>query len=477
VVTDGELSDIGELPSTLTWAVATVVLPRDAVPGIALATLVVPERVQLNDSIPIDVRVSLWGTGLGDTLYLDVLEGERRLATHTFALPERSTRLHRRVTLPARRLGPGEHVLRLSASVDGDQEMRDNARQRVITVTEQPAIVLIVDPADWEGRFLLRVLSDVSGVPVRGYARIGESEWVDMKSLEVVAIARVRSSVRTAGLVIVRGSSTVLPSSRRGPVWFWPAGVVNQARFRSGDWYLTAGSPASPLSGDLARLEWDSLPPLLGVLGMEPDSIGWIAAMAQQGRRGASRPVLAGRVRGGSREMLTTGTGFWRWAFRGGAGLEAVRAILAAGIDWLLRSDRSVRGEVRMVADVVERGAPFELEWLGSSVPDSVTVRFTADSVDHEYVLFPDADGQAQVSLGPGTYRWGVLGATGGGLAVVEPYSDEYLPRGMATLEPRADGGWGESRERFLRQRWWFFFVTALVFAAEWAWRQRRGLP
>ena len=28
-----------------------------------------------------------------------------------------------------------------------------------------------------------------------------------------------------------------------------------------------------------------------------------------------------------------------------------------------------------------------------------------------------------------------------------------------------------------LRERWWLFFAAIALFAAEWAWRRRQGLP
>ncbi|MEE8573666.1 MAG: hypothetical protein V3T20_10395 [Gemmatimonadota bacterium] len=479
VVTDGELTDAGDLPSSLVWGVTMVLLPRDAVPGAALVAVGVPERVQLDDSIPVAVTIAAWGDVLGDTLILDILEGERRLLSRSLGIPQTPAVLQRRVVLPARRLGTGLRVMELRVTLDGDRETRDNVRQRVITVTEQPAIVVIVDPADWEGRFLLRILSDVSGVPVRGFARIGMEQWIDMRSLESVSLAQLRGAVRTAGLVVARGSNDVLSAAnRRGPVWRWPAGDTVRTALLRGDWYLARQVPASPLAGALTRLEWDSLPPLTAVRVSEPDSGDWVAVTAQLGRRGAARPVLLGRGLGRDRELITVSTGLWRWTFRGGAGLEAVRTLLAAGVDWLLQSDRAARGEVRLASGpVVRRSTPLVLEWSRSSVPDSAVVRFTADSVEREYTLFPDPEGRAQVALDPGVYRWTVPGAASSGLAVVEEYSDEFLPRQVVAIDTGVEGSRVLREEVFLRQRWWLFFLAVLVFSAEWAWRQRRGLP
>jgi len=478
VVTDGELTDAGDIPPGLAWGATVVLLPRDTVPGAALVAVGVPDRVQLDDSIPVSVTIAVWGNVQGDTLILDVLEGERRIVVRALGLPETPAVLQRHLVLPARRLGTGRRVMELRLTVDGDRETRDNVRKRVITVTEQPAIVVIVDPADWEGRFLLRVLSDVSGVPVRGFARIGLEEWVDMRSLEPVSLVQVRSAIRTAGLVVARGSDNVLSTvNRRGPVWRWPTGNTVRTAL-PGDWYLARQVPASPLAGALTRLEWDSLPPLTGVQVSEPDSGDWVAVAAQLGRRGAARPVLLGRGLGRDRELITVGTGLWRWTFRGGAGLEAVKTLLAAGVDWLLQSGRTVQEEVLLASGpVVRRSTPLLFEWSGSSVPDSAVVRIATEHEEREHTLFPDPEGRAQVSLEPGVYRWEMAGAAGSGLAVVEEYSDEFLPRQVVEIDTGVDGSHVLSEELFLRQRWWLFFLAVLVFSAEWAWRQRRGLP
>jgi hypothetical protein len=446
VVTDGEVTDAEELPSSLVWGVTVALLPRDTAPGAALVAMGMPERVQLDDSIPIAVTLSVWGDVLGDSLVLDVLDGERRIHSRALEVPETPAVLQRRLVIPARRVGSGVRVIEVRLTLDDDVEVRDNGRKRVITVTEQPAIVVIVDPADWEGRFLLRVLSEVSGVPVRGFARIGMDEWIDMRSIESVSPAQVRRTARNAALVVTRGSDDVLRTvNRRGPVWRWPLADTGSAALLRGDWYLVRQIPASPLAGALTRLEWDSLPPLSAVQVPEPDPGDWVAVTARLGRRGAPRPVLLGRGSGRDRELTTVGTGLWRWTFRGGAGLEAVRTLLAAGIDWLLQSARADQGDVRLASGpVVRRGMPVVLEWAGPTVPDSAVVRFNTDSIE---------------------------------LAVVEEYSDEFLPRPVVPIDVRTEESRVLSEEVFLRQRWWLFFLAVLVFCVEWAWRQRRGLP
>ncbi len=82
----------------------------------------------------------------------------------------------------------------------------------------------------------------------------------------------------------------------------------------------------------------------------------------------------------------------------------------------------------------------------------------------------------ARVWLEPGVYRWSAPAAAGArGTAVVEPYSDEFPPRPVASLATGTAAGfaWLQS---YARQWWWLFVLAVAAFAAEWTWRQRRGL-
>ncbi len=478
VVTDGEITDANALPPTLLLGTTFVLLPRDTVPGAALLDVHLPNRAQRGDSVAVSLTVGTWGALQPPSATVEVHQGERRLLAREVDLPAAPGTARRRIVLRPNLLRIGEHVLRFRLVVPGDHEVRDNERLRVITVSEQPAVVVIVDPADWEGRFLVRALADVARTTVRGYARIGADKWIEMRSLNPVSEATVRSAARSAGLLVLRGSGeAAVGAGRRGPVWHWPAGSGTLAELFAGDWYVSRELPVSPLAGRLAAVEWDSLPPLTGVVPLVPGGQEWLGLWARQGRRGAARPVLVGVDSAGIRELTTAGAGLWRWAFRGGAAGEAYRTILALGADWLLQSSAMPRAARLSSATVAARGVPVVFRWRGDSVPDSTVVVIEGDDGPRRVALGFDADGVALVSLEPGIYRW-TAPALGGerGLAVVEPYSDEFPPGTVASLPPRSGGGMVRL-ESHVRDRWWLFVVALLAFVGEWAWRQRRGLP
>jgi hypothetical protein len=199
---------------------------------------------------------------------------------------------------------------------------------------------------------------------------------------------------------------------------------------------------------------------------------------ARLGRRGAQRVVLAARDSAGRRDLVTTAGGFWRWAFRGGAEREAYRAMLAAGVEWLLRGVAVGQAAPIVVARAVTRGLPLPLRWVGNEIPaESLTVTFAArDTVVERRIAF-GADGAASVDLPTGAYRWRVDGVQGAsGATVIEEFSPEFVPRTPVVTASAAPVAAGAERVP-LRELWWVFGVAALALIGEWAWRLRRGLP
>jgi hypothetical protein len=381
--------------------------------------------------------------------------------------------------LPARLLPSGTNVLRFRITSPGDVIPGDDERARVVNVSEQPALVALLDPPDWEGGFLVSELADVARTTVRGYAHVSPSAWIDMSSGLPMPEQSVREFARNASMILIRGSEANLSFTRRNqPVWRWPTMFDESGASTQRDWYLSGSLHASPLAGRLAAVQWDSLPPVLGVAQLPAEHNTWIAISARQGRRGAERPALVGIDSAGSRELVTYGSGWWRWRLRGGEAREAYRTLIASGVDWLLADQRSGTGSTLISSTVVSRGEPTIFEWVPDSIPDSLGVSLLRDGEDSSasHTLRFDSRGSASLELSPGTYRWRAAGADGSaGVTVVEQYSDEYHPRVVAELVGGGAGG-AVLSERFARDNWWLFVVVVVALSAEWAWRHRRGL-
>jgi hypothetical protein len=475
--TDGEVDDVGSLPPSLLHGIQVVLYPRDTVADAALLDVQIPERVVPADTVRAEVVIGTWGMLPEPSGLLEVWEGERRITVQTVDLPTGQGVARRSVVIPAGVLSPGNHVLRFSLTTEGDREPGDDERWRPVRVSDQAGVVVLVDPADVEGRFLARELASVMSTGVSGYARLGPDRWVDMLTGADVASEFVRTSAQRAALLIIRGVGTRAGPRPAGQArWNWPAGSDRGAEIFEGDWYVTSQITASPLAARLATVEWDSLPPLTGVVPVVPGESEWVALTGRLGRRGGDQPLLIGTDSAGQRSLTTASSGYWRWAMRGGAAREAYRAIVSGGVDWLLQTDGRV-GAARLVAStVVPRGVPVVFRWTGSdTVPDSAAVRFQGDSTWTRILRF-DAAGAAREALPPGVYQWLLEGTQTSGVAVVEPYSDEFHPR-PATLDARdADRALALILEP-ARESWWLFAIAMLALMAEWAWRQRRGLP
>lgn len=474
VVTDGEVRDGQALPPGLERAAGFVVLPRDTMPDAALLAVGVEDRLLPTDSVRVRVEIGTWGVLPDSTGELEIAAGDRMLLRRTLTLPRSPGLARRTVRLPAGALGPGTHVLTIRLRAAGDREPGNDTRMRVVTVAAMPAVVAIVAPADWEGRFLVATLAAVTDASVQGYARLAGDRWVDMRTQQAVDPGTVRRAAASADLLVLRGDPPFSPPRPR-PTWYWPAGT-GAGRIMAGDWYPAGPPPASPLGGRLGPVAWDSLPPLTGIVPITPAASEWSALTARAGRRGAERPVLVGGDSAGVRRLVTTGTGLWRWALRGGGPHEAYRTFVAAGADWLLGSGVLRTRDRLAVTPVVERGAPVVFRWTGAEPPPALPVALDGVDTALQDTLIFDAGGTARRRLPPGVYRWRAAGGAGAGVFVVESYAAEYAP-GPVTVGATEPRGTMAFLLVGVRDRWWLFVLVIAALVGEWAWRIRRGLP
>lgn len=477
IVTDGGVDDAAVIPPALLDGARLVLLPRDTIPDAALMDVAVEARAQRGDSISATLLISTVGPLSQTTGRLEVTAGDRRLLATEIPLPPSPGIARRVFRLPARALESGTHILTFRLTVPGDGEPGDDVRRRVITVSEQPALVVLVNPADWEGRFLVSTLAEVAHTTVRGFARVRPDRWVDMRTLAPVADGDLRSAVRGAAVVVARGDVAPELAGWRGPVWRWPAGTESATQSIPGEWYVARETPASPVGGRLASAEWDSVPPLDDLVPVPLAPGDWVGLNARLGRRGSERPVLIGRDSAGVRVLITAAEGLHRWGLRGGAPREAYRAFIAGGVDWLLGAAAIQRTASLTSSDVVPRGMPVAFRWTRTPVPDSLPIRVTGRDTTLDVVLRFDAGGVARLDLPPGAYRWTAPSLAGlAGLAVVEEYSDEFRVRPV-TLRANDTGDSFSLVERRPRERWWLFVLVVAAFVGEWAWRLSRGLP
>ncbi len=470
VVSDGEIEDAPDLPPDLLPRASVRLFPRNVRPDLALTAVSGPARVTSGDSIPLDFEVDAVGGATAERVTVEAMLGGKRLGARTLHLRGGSAR--GRLALGTRSISAGEHVLHVAIADADDAEPRTDVRLHVVTVAPTPGVVLLADPADWDSRFLYRTLREVAQLPVRGFARIDLDRWRSMADLSVVSTATVRQAARRADLLIEMGPVGALAegATARG-IWTWPAGSDSSAT--AGDWYLMAAE-ASPVAGAFLGEPVDSFPPAIQLTPMQPAPGDWTALTAQLGRRGAPRPAVFGREDGRVRRSVVAVDGLWRWAFRGGSSEQAYRTWVAATASWLLGGVDSSRGSARTVRPVVANGRPVVFEWTGQGPPTALGITWNGEGAPPADTLRFDGSGHAEVWLRPGEYRYRLAGG-GGGVAAVEAYSDELLPRPVVLSAHEARAPVPPAR-RAAREWLWLFALCVAALAAEWIARRRLGL-
>lgn len=477
VVTDGAIDDAARLPPDLRQRPRIIVLPRPPFVDAFVAAVEGPGRVSARDTVRLRLTYGIAGAPTADTspprvATLSISSGQRRLASRQVPLPDSGT-LVTQFALPAARLRTGWSALDVRITAAGDAEPRDDVRRIAIDVSPQPTAVVFASPPGWEARFFARTLSDVARVPVQLFDEVEPGKWRDGSTLAPVSRDILERARNAARLVAAVGDAQRLARfTRRSGIVAWPlTGSV------AGDWYVDP-PPASFLASALAGIAWDSLPPIAALREATPEAASTTLLTARLARRGRPRPLVLLDDSAGARAVRVTGSGLWRWDFRGGASAEAYRSLVAAMADWLLGSGAPRADRVEPRSTVVANGFPLEWQWRGAGAPHTLAVALARDTGRGERVdtLRFDATGQASLRLPPGAYRWRLPDGPEHGLVVVEEYSDEWRPA-APTLAGQPGEPSGNRTETGARDHWWWYCIAIAAFAGEWALRRRRGLP
>lgn len=358
VVTDGAIDDAGAVPTDLLRRARVIVVPGPDVRDAGVAGFDLPAALRGGDTARVAVDVA-WRAGRPrDTALVELREADRVVARARLSLGEGGVRRVELAFVPAPPRGEGE-VRRYEARLAGftdDGEPRDDARASAAVVTRGAAVALLSDSPDWDFRWLVQTLAATSGVPVRAFVKATRAAdgWRDARSLRPVPEAELRREAARATLLVLHGTAagmTPFRPLRSGALLEWPVATA------AGEWYVAAPELATPVGGALGGMAPESLPPLEAVATVSADSAAWTGLVASQDRRGRPRPVVQGLARGGRRTVTVAGSGFWRWAGRGGAAAEAYRALVASLADWLL--EERARPPVQLLAlrDSLSRGA------------------------------------------------------------------------------------------------------------------------
>ncbi len=417
-------------------------------------------------------------------------------------------------------LSAGPH--RVTARIEeADAFPDDDERAAMVEVDPEETGVLLVSFApDWEPRFLLPVLDQVTGLPVRGFVRTGPDRFQAMDPDAAGAAGTAAATVDAAAMerLLARAEMVVAmgldgaaaefieaPTARTRRLLLFPldgagaaAGGVAAGAALAGEWYLDE-APPSPVAGEVAGFAAAGLPPLTRVLPLLGQG-GGSALSLRLGGVGEPRAALVLRNDGGRRVGVALARGFWRWAFRDGVPREHYRALWAAVGGWMMADEPLAAGPgVRPAAPVLPRGAA--VSWSGRGYEGEEVRLLIADSagtaVLDSTVTIPPGGRFTTPELPPGRYLHSVIAPdapapdtpapatatpapdTVTGAFEIESWTDEMLrlPVPPAELDVPAPA-LGDALQRSRPLRTWppAYLVVLAALCAEWIGRRRAGL-
>ena len=469
-----------------------------------VARFELPPRAESGTPISVEIALFAEETDPGDTIRVDVWEEDRLVASAGVPPAEPGLLATATIRLPAP-VDTGWLRYRLEASLAGDRFEADDSKSAFTEVdAAEGGVVLLSLQPDWEPRFLLPVLEQVTGLDGSGFLGISGDRYLRLGSGSQVGPpvdeAEVRGALAGADVVVLHGIGveapdwlgTVLAEAPRAIVFpADPAGAlasgVEAGGHLSGEWYATPDLPPSALAASLSGADLTGLPPLTAILPRRtPGTASSPIPLQQQG----SGPAEAGLVldeNGGRRRAVVLASGFWRWAFREGSDREAYRRLWAGVAGWLLASaPQDGAMPVRPAKRVWSSAEP--MEWrapglIGENVGLALTL---GDSVVLDTTVVVDGAGRARARALPvGEYSYRVTrpgeeGSIGSGRIESEGHSLELLRRPVdisSAGSNEADGAPASARlGPPLRTSPTPYLLILVLLSAEWIGRRRGGL-
>ena len=469
-----------------------------------VARFELPSRVESGQPFSVEIALLSEGTGPGDTIGVEVWEEERFVASAGVLPAEPGLLATAAIRLPAPR-DIGWLRYRLLVSLPGDGFEADDAKSAYTEVDpEEGGLVLLSLQPDWEPRFLLPVLSQVTGLAAAGFLGLSGGRYLRLGSGAQVGPpvdeGEVREALSRADFVIVHGlgaevpdwvkttldeapRSIVFPSDPAGAL---ASGVEARSRL-DGEWYATPDLPPSALAASLSGADLTGLPPLTDILPRRtPGRASTPIPLQRQGLGPVEAALVLNESRG-RRRAVVLASGFWRWAFREGPDREAYRRLWAGVAGWLLASaPQDGTGDVRPAERVWSSHE--SMEWRApGSIGEDVGITLTlGDSVVLDTTVVVDGAGQARTRPLPvAEYAYEITrpgqdGVIGSGRIESEGHSVELLRQSVDISLGSSDkddarqtrGGIGPP----LRTHPGPYLLILVLLSAEWIGRRRGGL-
>ena len=468
LITDGEVQDSSALDGLASGS-RVIVLARPPRPDVAVATMDAPRAAVEGDSLAVRVTLVAGAQGAAaGSLALTLDDG----ALGRWPVEAMSGWAERQYDLRVRAGGAkGAGVLRAIVASPGDAEPRNDTLAATIEISRAASAVFVSTSPDQDARFAIAVLRGTLALPTRGFLRIAPGMWRQEGTLAAATEAEVRQAMRDAPVAILHGDTMIFGPPQATS--FGPLALMVPPEGDDGEWYAIA-TPASPLSGALAAIPLESLPPIAAGV---PATGEWTALEARRGREATRRAVVVGRD-SPRRTVTVTGSGFWRWRFRGGASADAYAALWGGIFDWLA-AERADRRSAVPDESAVRAGQP--IRWRRGSRPDSI-VRLVVQKR------------RGGVRRGPDTLvlRFGAASAVQETRPLPQGIYDVIVPGGRTVLVVNATSELLPTRQRLVsgnvgrrtrtddakraRNAGWLYALAILLLCAEWVLRRRVGL-
>lgn len=322
----------------------------------------------------VTAQASIFSEGLqeDESITIEIFEEENLVVSEEVNPISIGNTLMFEVELPINHEASGLLEYRISLGILEDDFSLDNQKSTFIDMSfSDKEIVFLSMKPDWEPRFLLPVLSEVSGLSFEGFLSLGDDQFLSMNDIEgdesIVTESRVKRAVAASRILIVHGlagdspdwvvdaldnSSSTIAFIEDGTAAS-KMGVSTQQSIVEGEWYLESSLKPSPLASTLSGIDLTSLAPLNAVLPMlDPNSHLRPIEFRRNGLGQIQAPLILNES-DDSKQALVLASGFWRWSSRGGNSREVYRRLWSGVLGWLMASEvasnrRLVEPEVRV---------------------------------------------------------------------------------------------------------------------------------
>ena len=315
----------------------------------------------------VTAQASIFSEGLqeDESITIQIFEEENLVVSEEVNSISIGNTLTFEIELPINHEASGFSEYRIALGVLEDDFILDNQKSTFIDMSfSDREIVFLSMKPDWEPRFLLPVLSEVSGLSFEGFLSLGDNQFLSMNDVEsdesIVTESRVKRAVAASRILIVHGLAgdspdwvvDALDNSSSAMVFIEDGtaasimGVSTQQNIVEGEWYLESGLKPSPLASVLSGLDLTSLAPLTAVLPMlDPNSYLRPIEFRRNSLGQIQAPLIL-KESDDSKQALVLASGFWRWSSRGGNSREAYRRLWSGVLGWLMASEVANNGRL-----------------------------------------------------------------------------------------------------------------------------------